>query len=51
MFTYIMALVRRDDTGWGLHWQAVAAAAARHSTSSGLAIANVLGSQWGLLFS
>ncbi len=47
MFVYIMAPVRRASAGWGLN---LGAPAARHFTSSGLAIANVLGSQWGLLF-
>jgi hypothetical protein len=48
MFPYIMAPAQRYDAGWGTN---LGVPAARHSTSSSLAIANVLGSQWGLLFS
>ncbi len=48
MFAYIMAPVQRDGAGWGPNLRAPAA---RRSTSSGPAIANVLGSQWGLLSS
>jgi hypothetical protein len=49
MFTYIIAPVRLDGAGWGPNLGALAAR--RGFTSSGLTIANVLGSQWGLLFS
>jgi hypothetical protein len=42
-FAYIMAPARRDGAGW--------VPAARRSTSSGMAITNVLGSQCGLFFS
>ncbi len=47
MSAYIMAPARWDGAGWGPN---LGAPAARSFTSSGLAIANVLGSQWGLLF-
>ena len=42
MFSYIMAPARRAGAGWGPN---LGAPAARRFTSSGLAIANVLGSQ------
>ncbi len=47
MFAYIMAPEQRYGAGWGPN---MGAPAARRFTSSGLAIINVLGSQWGLLF-
>ncbi len=40
MFAYIMAPARRDGAGWG---RQAAVAGARRSSSSDLAIANVLG--------
>ncbi len=48
MFPYIMAPAQLYGAGWGPN---LGAPAARRSTSSGLAIASVLGGQWGLLFS
>jgi hypothetical protein len=47
MFPYIMAPEQRYGAGWGPN---LGAPAARRFTSSSLVIANVLGSQWGLLF-
>jgi hypothetical protein len=48
MFPYIMAPAQQYGAGCGPN---LGAPAARRSTSSGLAIANVLGKQWGLVFS
>ena len=51
MFPYIMAPARRDGAAGVTGPLGAPTSRCSTSESSGLAIANVLGGQWGLLFS